>query len=126
MRALIPGVGLGDVYWSAWCAAPTFGFRKGYDEQTVQFLIIEMLDSIRQVLGQDMPPLIRRCDPICRGKCFLRRRGLASGGRMILSHGRMMPRSGRWSKVGGVVSTAHTARRADELSGSFGPQVEST
>jgi hypothetical protein len=34
---------------------PSFRFSKGYDEQTVQFLIIEMLDSIRQVFRQDMP-----------------------------------------------------------------------
>ena len=39
--------------------APSFRFSERYDEQTVQFFIIEMLDGVRQVLGQDMPSRIR-------------------------------------------------------------------
>ena len=30
---------------------PSFRLSKRYDEQTVQFFVIEMLDSVRKVLG---------------------------------------------------------------------------
>ena len=32
---------------------PSFRFSEGYDEQAVQFFIPEMLDGVRQVLGQN-------------------------------------------------------------------------
>ena len=32
---------------------PSFRFSEGYDEQAVQFFITEMLDGVRQVLGQN-------------------------------------------------------------------------
>ena len=40
--------------------APSFRFSQRYGEQAVQFFIIEMLDGVRQVLGQDVPGSIRR------------------------------------------------------------------
>ena len=45
-------------YRSEWCL-PSFRLSERYGEQTVQFFIIEMLDGVRQVLGQDMPSRIR-------------------------------------------------------------------
>ena len=39
---------------------PSFRFSEGYDEQAVQFFITEMLDGVRQVLGQDMSFYMRR------------------------------------------------------------------
>ena len=54
MRARIPGSGFGDVYGRCGVPTPSFRFSKGYDEQAVQFFVIEVPDGIRQVLGQDM------------------------------------------------------------------------
>jgi hypothetical protein len=71
--------------------APSFHLSERYGDQAVQFFIVEMPDGVWKVIGQDIAPLIRRRDPIGGGRCSLRRRGLALGGR-VSSHGGMMLR----------------------------------